>query len=371
MKVILASAEVDPFAKVGGLADVAGSLPKALAEDGIEIAVVMPKYRVAAAKAGATERVLDSVPVAMPTYMSGCAVEMTHLPGSEVPVYMIEHDNYFDREGIYGPAGGAYADNAQRLSFFCRATLATIEALDFDADVIHLNDWHTSLIAAYCKLWDLPYATVFTGHNLGGAYQGTFPQSVLGDVGLDLADRRVREATPDGQLNLARVGLIFSDMLNTVSEKYAKELIDPAVGGTLSELIASRGEDMWGIVNGIDYDTWTPSGDGEIAAAYDADDRAGKGVCKAALQEAFSLPVDPDVPVIGMVDSSGRPEGPGPRGRDCRRHERLPAQRCWGPGIHIWRRHSRLRRSGMRMLRCGWSSRTRLPVRSTRGLICS
>jgi len=301
MKVILASAEVNPFAKVGGLADVAGSLPKALAELGIEIAVIMPKYRVAAEKADKMQRALEAVSVAMPTYESGCALDISYLPDSEVPIYFVEHNDYFDREEIYGPPGGAYPDNAQRLSFFCRAVLATIEALDFEPDVIHLNDWHTSLIAAYCKLRGLPYATVFTAHNLGAAYQGTFAQSYLDVVGLDLRDARVRETLADGQLNLARVGLVFADMINTVSEKYAEELKDHDVSGEISELIVERGDDVWGIVNGIDYDLWSPRTDEQIAAQYDADDPADKAVCKAHLQAEFGVPQDPDIPLIGMV----------------------------------------------------------------------
>ncbi len=301
MKVVLASAEVDPFAKVGGLADVAGSLPKALAELGVEIAVMMPKYRGVAAKAGQVRRALEAVSVTMPTHDSGCAVDVAHLPESEVPVYFIEHNDYFDREGIYGPPGKAYPDNAQRLSFFCRGALAAIEALDLQPDVIHLNDWHTSLIAAYCELRGLPYATVFTAHNLGAAYQGVFAQSYLDVVGLDLGDPRVRKAVTNGQLNLARVGLVFADMINTVSERYAEELKDPDSSGEISELIVERGDDVWGIVNGIDHGLWSPRSDEQIAAQYDAADLAGKAVCKAHLQAEFGLPQDPEIPLIGMV----------------------------------------------------------------------
>ena len=301
MKVILVSAEVNPFAKVGGLADVAGSLPKALADLGIEISVIMPKYRVAAEKAGRIQRVLGAVSVAMPTYETGCAVDMSYLPDSEVPIYFIEHNDYFDRDDIYGPPGGAYPDNAQRLSFFCRAVLATAEALDLAPDVIHLNDWHTSLIAAYCKLRGLTHATVFTAHNLGAGYQGTFAQNYLDVVGLDLGDARVGKAVANGQLNLARVGLVFADMINTVSEKYAEELKDSSVSGEISELIVERGDDVWGILNGIDYDVWSPRSDEYIAAQYDADDPAGKVICKTHLQAEFGVPQDPDIPLIGMV----------------------------------------------------------------------
>ncbi len=298
---MLVSAEVDPFAKVGGLADVAGSLPKALAELGMDIRVIMPKYRVAAAKAGRLQRVVKAVPVAMPTCESGCALDMSYLPDSKVPIYFIEHDDYFDREGIYGPPGAAYPDNARRLSFFCRAALAAIEALDFEPDVIHLNDWHTSLIAAYCNLRRLPYATVFTAHNLGDGYQGTFPRNHLDVVGLDLGDARVSRAMDNGQINLARAGLIFADMINTVSRRYAEELRDTATGGAISKLIVERGEDVWGIINGIDYDLWSPRNDTHIVAQYDAEDLGGKAACKADLQAEFRLPQAPDIPLIGMV----------------------------------------------------------------------
>ena len=285
MRVLLASAEIDPFAKVGGLADVAGSLPRALADLGIDIRLIMPKYRVAARKADDMQRVLDAVPVLKPTAETGCPVDMAYLPGSRVPVYLIEHNDYFDREGIYGPPGGTYPDNPARLSFFCRAALAVIEALDFQPDVIHLNDWHTSLIAAYCKLRELPYATVLTAHNLGGAYQGTFPTDTLATLGLDLT----------------RAGIVFADMINTVSETYAQEVRDPNTAGEMAQLIVQRGDDVWGIINGIDYNLWSPRNDPHIPAAYDADNLAPKATCKADLQSEFGVPQDPDIPLVGMV----------------------------------------------------------------------
>ncbi len=301
MKVLLASAEVAPFAKVGGLADVAGSLPIALKQLGIDVRVIMPKYRTAREYTGPMACAVPSVDVAMPTYMTGCAVDMETLPGTDVPVYFIEHNDYFDREYVYGPPGNAYPDNAQRLSFFSRAVLSVLPGLNFSPDIIHLNDWHTALIAAYCRMRELPYATVFTGHNLGGAYQGNFPQHYLDVAGLDLGDPRVSQAVSDGHINLAKVGLLFSDMINTVSERYAEELKDEALSGDIAQLINQRGEDVWGILNGIDYDLWNPGTDTVIASTYTADDIAGKTECKRALQEEFGLPQDPTIPVFGLV----------------------------------------------------------------------
>ncbi len=142
---------------------------------------------------------------------------------------------------------------------------------------------------------------MFTGHNLGDGYQGTFPRNHLDVVGLDLGDARVSRAMDNGQINLARAGLIFADMINTVSPRYAEELRDTATGGAISELIVERGEDVWGIINGIDYDLWSPRNDTHIAAQYDANDLAGKAACKADLQAEFGLPQAPDIPLIGMV----------------------------------------------------------------------
>ncbi|MFO7946555.1 MAG: glycogen synthase [Armatimonadota bacterium] len=301
MKVLLASAEVAPFAKVGGLADVAGSLPKALSQLDIDIRVIMPKYRQAVETADEIERVADAVPVYMSDSETGCAVDRTYLPGSDVPVYLIEHNAYFDREFVYGPPGSSYPDNFERLVFFCRAALQAAEAIGFEPDVVHLNDWHTSLIAAYTRMWDLPHATVFTAHNVGGAYQGTFSLDHLDLAGLDLGDRRARMSVAGDHINLARVGFSYGDMINTVSERYAQEIKDPTIGAGIHDLVAERGRDVWGILNGIDYDVWSPENDDTIASQYDQDDLSGKAICKSYLQSEFGLPEDEDVPLIGLV----------------------------------------------------------------------
>ena len=175
MKVLMASAEVAPFAKVGGLADVAGSLPKALADRGIDVRVIMPKYASVTEAGADIWRVVPGCPVPMGGWISGCSLDEARLPGSSVPIYFVDHHDYFRRPYVYGPPGGAYEDNLERLVFFCRAVLAVIEPLNWRPDVIHLNDWHTSLLAAYLRQTETGPVTVFTAHNLGAAYQGTFP----------------------------------------------------------------------------------------------------------------------------------------------------------------------------------------------------
>ncbi|MBU0608769.1 MAG: glycogen synthase [Armatimonadetes bacterium] len=300
MKVLMISFEVAPFSKVGGLADVAGSLPKALAERGVDIRVVTPKHRSVLEGNFELERILEPVYVPMPGYMSGCAVEQSFIPGTEVPVYFVEHDLYFNRQSIYG-TGGGYGDQFERLAFFSRAALAAIEGLEWQPDVLHLNDYHTTLAAAYTRLWGLPHGTLFTGHNLGPGYQGAFAWDQIGKAGLDLGDKRVAASLYDGQINLARLGFVYCDLINAVSKGYAREIQTPEFGAGVDDLAQARAEDVKGIVNGIDYDVWNPGTDKSLPANFTAEDLSGKAKCKAAAQREFGLPVAPDVPLITMV----------------------------------------------------------------------
>lgn len=299
MKVLMISAEVAPFAKVGGLADVAGSLPKALAARGVDIRVIMPKYRTVGLAGQPLQRALETVYVPMTTHMTGCALDVASLPGTDIPCYFVEHNHYFDRDSVYG-TGGGFPDNFERLAFFCRAALASLEGLQWQPDVLHLNDYHTALAAAYTKSWDLPFGTLFTAHNLGLGYQGTYPWEQIGLAGLDMGDRRIRDAGYDGQISLARLGFIFADLINTVSKSYAKEICSPEVGQGISDLAVARGEDVKGIVNGIDYEVWNP-GDAALPAPFSPDDLAGKAACKAAAQREFGLPPKPDVPLLALI----------------------------------------------------------------------
>ncbi len=310
MKILFASAEVAPFAKVGGLADVAGSLPLALAELGHDVRVIMPKYLsvTQGAEAGKWNlwRAVPGVPVPVAGWTSGCALDESRLPGSEVPIYFVEHHDYFSRPGVYGPPGGAYSDNLERLTFFCRAILAVLPPLGWKPDVIHLNDWHTSLLAVYLKRdgpaaqGGLP-ATIYTAHNLGPAYQGTFPPALLPVTGLQDSFPCTGEFIVNDQLNLAAAGLSCADLISTVSPTYAKEIADPAFSGDLADLVQRRGKDVQGILNGIDYEAWNPATDSALPANFSAADPAGKAQCKAALQEAAGLPVRPALPLVGLV----------------------------------------------------------------------
>jgi starch synthase len=306
MKVLLVSAEVTPFAKVGGLADVAGSLPKALHELGVDIRVLMPKYRSVVNVGADLRRVVASCAVEVPGFVSGCAVDESRLPGTDVPIYFVEHNDYFWRDQVYGPPNGAYPDNLERLSFLCRAVPALFEPLGWQPDVVHLNDWHTSLIAVLAKERKLPFGTVFTGHNLGGGYQGVFPPEQAWIAGIDESKAWVANFLGEDGLNLARAGLTCADMITTVSPTYARELKDPDIGAGVHDLIRERGKDVRGVLNGIDYDFWNPGDDVFLAeedgyAVYSIDDTDGKTRCKAALQAELGLPVKAETPVLSIV----------------------------------------------------------------------
>jgi len=216
-----------------------------------------------------------------------------------VPVYFVEHHDYFERDGIYGPPGGAYPDNLVRLTFLCRAALAVLDKLNWQPDVIHLNDWHTSLLAAYTH--GRQPATLFTMHNVGGGYQGTFGPQEVNVTGLDPSLPVVSKFVSSQGINLARVGLACADVINTVSPTYAKEIASEEFAPGLSDLIIERRRDVYGILNGIDYEVWNPATDSALAANFSADNLEGKAVCKAALQRECGLAVDPDVPLVGMV----------------------------------------------------------------------
>lgn len=301
MKVLFASVEVTPFAWAGGMGEVAGSLPRALRDLGVDIRVIMPRYPGVLETAGETRRVVDSCIVHMPTWVTGCAIHEGRLPGSSVPVYFVEHDQYFGRPSIYGPPGESYADNLERFTFFCRAVIEAQAGLQWQPDIVHLNDWHTALVALYQRSWDLPFRTAYTGHQFGQAFHGTFPASGQALAGIDLGRPETRLFVSDGQIDLARAGLALADVANTVSESYAREVAQEGSEEGVWDLIQARGERFQGILNGIDTQAWDPSADRALPATYSADDLSGKAVCKAALQARAGLAPNPDVPLVAMV----------------------------------------------------------------------
>ena len=308
LKILLVSAEVAPFAKTGGLADVVGALPLALAARGHDVRVLMPWYRSMAAggvKAAVVKRGLtlpgDPVPEDMPATFD---LREGVLPGSAVKCYFVDQPAYYDRERLYGDDAGDYRDNGDRFAFFSRAALGAAKALAFQPDVFHLNDWHSGLIPVYLKtrLADDPFfrrsGSLFTVHNL--AYQGLFPDWQFGRTGLDWGLFTSEGLEFYGQMNTMKGALLFSDKVNTVSPRYAEEIRSVEYGCGLEGVLRGRNGDLSGIINGLDTKEWDPAADAFLPQRYDADNLEKKKAVKAALRRELGLP-DEDVPIVAMV----------------------------------------------------------------------
>jgi len=306
MHVVFVASEVVPFAKTGGLGDVAGALPRALERLGHAATVFLPCYR----------RVRSAGPELAPTGLSlhipvgGRSVDghvcESRLPGSGVRVYLIDQPGYFDRDGLYGSDGKDYADNCERFVFFNRAVLETIEALRLGPDIIHCNDWQAGLIPVYLKTLyqriaeQTSLGTLLTIHNL--SYLGLFRQRDMALTGLDWRLFNWRQLEFHGTLCFMKAGLVFADMLSTVSPSYAKEIQTPEFGSGLEGLLGQRQDDLRGIVNGIDTDVWSPSRGLMLAERYDmAGVALGKARCKAWLQRKAGLSERPDVPLFAQI----------------------------------------------------------------------
>jgi starch synthase len=309
LKILLLAAEVVPFAKTGGLADVAGALPKAIRALGHDIRVAMPRYgRVDPGTFGLTE-ILPSFDVPI-HHTTEPARILEATIGTDIPVYMVDNARYFDREGIY-----MYPDDADRFIFFCRAVLEAVKLLGWRPDVIHCHDWHTAIVPNWLHTIykDDPtfadVATVYTIHNL--AYQGIFGHRVLETAGLEEWGFLYHPEMADLNevVDLMGRGIYWADLVSTVSKTYAKEILTPEYGERLDPLLRDRRDRLFGILNGVDYETANPATDPHITANYDATTIDLRQQNKQALQREARLPEKREVPLIGMVsrltDSKG------------------------------------------------------------------
>jgi starch synthase len=226
------------------------------------------------------------------------------LPGSDVTIYFLEYNRYFDRPYLYGPPGDAYPDNLERFTFLSRGALQLCKALNFIPDVVHANDWQTALAPVYVNTveWGQPLhgaATIYTIHNL--AYQGNFGSGAMFITGLGWNHYHPGEFEHFGDLNLMKAAIKHSTMLSTVSPTYAREIQTGDYGFGMDGELAWRNGDLRGILNGIDNDEWNPATDPHLPARFDASDLSGKAACKAALQQELGLPVNPKVPLVGVI----------------------------------------------------------------------
>jgi starch synthase len=303
MKILFVASEVTPFAKTGGLADVAGALPKALRTLGHDVRIMMPFYAVVERGGMAVRKGRKSASVSVDGVEKKGFLRQASL--GEIPVYLIENREYFAREELYGTPSGDYPDNAQRFSFFCRCVLELLKKMDFRPDIIHCHDWQTALIPHYLKheRKNDPFfartGVIFTIHNL--AYQGLFPPESLPTMGLSKSCFTIDGLEFYGKVNLLKGGITSADIVTTVSEAYRNEIQTEEMGCGLDGVLQGRKDDLYGILNGIDYDEWNPAVDKDIMKNYSHASLSGKVVDKIGLQRLMGLASAPEIPLIGMV----------------------------------------------------------------------
>ena len=314
MKVLFVASECAPYAKCGGLGDVVASLPKALRRLGVDARVAIPLYAsIDRAKFGLQEEPPCLVNCGGGE-VNGCAVWGGVADGG-VPVWFIEHNRFFARNGIYDDNGAEFGDNAFRFGLLCLAAAQICRDRDWIPDVVHVHDWPTAGMPAMLDAWrkaGTPLgraASVLTIHNQ--AYQGYYHPSALGYMGLGPEYFTADGLEAWGKINLLKGGINFADAITTVSPTYAKEILGEPGGNGLSGYLQKRGADFEGVLNGADYDVWNPESDRKIPAAFRAESLIGKGLCKQELQTQMGLAQDPSAPLFGIVSRLAAQKGTG------------------------------------------------------------
>ncbi len=307
MKILFTTTEAVPFCKTGGLGDVCGSLPQELARLGHEPVIILPAFRQALSCGRTIEPTGIDFEVPIGRKMVPGTFLRSTLPGDKVPVYLIHQPRYYDRAELYRENGHDYKDNCERFVFFCRAALEAIQLLDLHTELVHCHDWTSGLVPAYLKT-ELagvpPYDSIrslFTIHNI--AYQGNFWHWDMELTGIDWKYFNWRQMEFYGNLSFLKTGLAFADTLSTVSPRYAEEIQRAPLGCGLEGMLQYRRDDLFGIINGVDYREWNPETDSYLNGnQYGLKNFAeGKRACKAALQGEMGLPQIADQPLIAMI----------------------------------------------------------------------
>jgi starch synthase len=305
LKIAFIAAECVPYAKTGGLADVIGALPGALKRLGHEVIIILPLYQQIDRVKYNIKHHISPVGAWMGDGLEWFSVYKT-LNEENVPVYFIEHKNYFEREGIYHDNdSNDYLDNPKRFSFLSRASLQVCIDIDFKPDIVHLHDWHSAVASAYLKIWFWDHqvlgavASMLTIHNIG--YQGKYPADHYPYTGLGTWNFTSDKFEDFGDINFLKGGIQYADFVTTVSPTYAQEIRTPDGGMGLAPYLNDKGGRFTGILNGVDYSVWDPAVDPLIPSTYSPSDLSGKDVCKNALQMRFNLEVNPRIPIIGVV----------------------------------------------------------------------
>lgn len=291
MKIAMCAAEVVPFAKTGGLADVCGALPLALEEQNQEVIIIMPRYKAIQDSKFTITRLKDDISYSV--------------IGKNIKVYFIENDKYFFRDSLYVDKFGDYKDNLERFSYFCKRALSLLKEINYKADVIHIHDWQASLVPVYLKnlyksdAFYQDMRTILTIHNIG--YQGLFPKEEFPKLGLAWSLFGIEGLEFYGKINFLKAGMEFSDIINTVSPTYSKEIQTKEFGFGLEGVLGKRRNSLFGILNGLDYNIWNPQTDKFIAKNFSVKDITNKSKDKEDLQKFCKLPVKKNIPLLGMV----------------------------------------------------------------------
>jgi len=313
LRVLFASPEVAPFAKTGGLADVAGSLPDALRRRGLDVSIALPCYRMVREGGFSLRPLLAGLRVPLGSDIFKCSVLQAQTKEG-VPVYLFEREDLFDRPNLYATPEGDYYDNLERFAFFSRAVLLFLKETGSPVDVIHCHDWQTGLVPAFLKT---VYgddrllgtaSTIFTIHNIG--YQGLFPREKLAVCGLPAGMFRMDGLEYWGQMSLLKAGIVYGDALTTVSPSYAREIQEPEFGLGMEGVLRKRSKDLYGILNGADYTVWSPDEDPEIPYPYNMDRVGDKAKNKEALLAETGLKDGlRNRPVLGMISRLSSQKG--------------------------------------------------------------
>lgn len=309
MKVLFVSAEVEPFVKTGGLADVAFALPKALKAKGIDVRIIMPKYGDISQNFATKMSQLASFGVSVGWRNQYCGLE--YLNYEDIPVYFVDNEYYFKRPGCYG-----YFDDGERFSYFCRAVMESVKHMDnFEPDIIHCNDWHTGMIPVFLRdvYYDAPEFSnahvVYTIHNL--KYQGIYSPAILEELlGLNMGYYTNEKLKQNDGVSFMKAGIVYADRVTTVSETYSEEIKEPLAGEGLDGLLREKQFKFCGIVNGIDVDRYNPNTDKALVKNYNSRTFGkGKAMNKEELQRRMGLPVDPEKPIVAVCSRLIRQKG--------------------------------------------------------------
>ena len=310
MRIVQVCSEAVPFAKTGGLADVAGALCKALADLGHEVTLILPLYTQFLEQSGATlQSVGEGFEIPLGDRQIRIQLRRTQMPGTRVDVILVDQPDLFNRGGLYqDPVTKAdYSDNPERFIAFSRAALEAVARLKLKPDVIQAHDWQTALVMALLEAqfrqWvpELRHtAAIMTLHNM--TFQGAYSPNVMPLTGLGWEFYNWKQLECWGRLNFLKAGIVFADQLCTVSPTYSREIQTPEFGHGLDGVLRDRAADLSGILNGIDPQEWSPAVDPHLPERYDCDSlETGKRTCKRALQARLRLPVRDEVPLLGMV----------------------------------------------------------------------